>query len=163
MYRRRRQAGNRQNQRIRKLSPGRFQLLPTPVEQVQGKRRTRKGMTASHRLRPCPFFMPRCPLFRNKTANTDPSSGFAALTHLPPQGGRLAIPAIKPSPWGEGSDPLVSLSLPLRGKVPNKVRRMRGSPLNVSFPTGSLTASPSSEFAALTHLPPRGKARYTGH
>ena len=82
-----------------------------------------------------------------------PSSGFAALTHLPPRGKAVALNA----------------SLPLRGREARDAggipERWPGGPEEVfhagrPFPEWDHVGSksPSSGFALLTHLPPRGKA-----
>ena len=88
-----------------------------------------------------------------------PSSGFAALTHLPPRGKAVALKESLPLMEREVRD----ASLPLRGRWP-------GGPEEV-FHAGRFfpewdhveSKSPSSGFALLTHLPPWGEgSRYRG-
>ena len=77
-----------------------------------------------------------------------PSSGLAALTHLPPRG-KVA---------------LRGLSLPLRGKVPNEERRKRGYCAGRYFPEWDNTESNAPHPASLRSptFPKRGKAALRG-
>ena len=98
-----------------------------------------------------------------------PSSGFAALTHLPPQGeGMRRSTVVKPSPQGEGSrfeckpSPHEARSAGCSafssGEGGPKGRK-RCSAQGVSSPNGTMlkASPPSSGLAALTHLPPQGE------
>ena len=75
-----------------------------------------------------------------------PSSGLAALTHLPPRG-KVA---------------LRGLSLPLRGKVPNEERRKRGYCAGRYFPEWDNTESNAPHLASLRSpiFPKRGRLRF---
>ena len=83
-----------------------------------------------------------------------PSSGLAALTHLPPRGKAVAPMPSLPRMGREVRD----ASLLLRRRWPEGPEEVFRAGRFFPERDSGESKSPSSGLAALTHLPPRGKA-----